>query len=222
MRTTVFRLLLSAVCFLLLCPLSAQNIENTPHIEVTGTAQMEVIPNAITIKITLKEYFEGKFKVTIGEQEAKMKNMLKIAGVDLSKLNLANERADYTMITKKSRDVVTEKIFTLTLSSVPILASTYQVLSDLNINDVKTISATHSQMDSLKQAVKIKAIQDAKEKAKSLVGAIGNKLGKPLIIKENETASVRKNEEDIIEDEYMLAFRKIKIQSSVFVRFAVE
>jgi len=182
---------------------------------------MEVIPNEINVQITLKEYLEGKYKVTVSEQEAKMKNMFKIAGIDLSKLNLANENADFVTVTKKDRDiVVTDKTFILTVTSPYMLTNTFQVLSGLNIKDARVVSVTHSQMDSLQQVVKVKAIQDAKEKAKSLLGAIGSRLGKPLIVRELDLFIVE--DKDIVENEYELVFRKINIQSSVFARFAIE
>ena len=216
-----FSFLLFSLLLFSFLPCFAQNIETNPQIEVIGSAQMEVIPNEINVQITLKEYLEGKYKVTVSEQEAKMKNMFKIAGIDLSKLNLANENADFVTVTKKDRDiVVTDKTFILTVTSPYMLTNTFQVLSGLNIKDARVVSVTHSQMDSLQQVVKVKAIQDAKEKAKSLLGAIGSRLGKPLIVRELDLFIVE--DKDIVENEYELVFRKINIQSSVFARFAIE
>jgi len=234
---TIFSFLFFTFCLLLPHTLFAQNIETTPHIEVIGSAQMEVIPNEVNVQITLREHFDGKFKITIFEQEMKMKNMFKIAGVDLTKLNLANVNADYVTVTKKNKNITAERIYILTVSTVPMLTSSFQVLNDLNIKEARVISATHSQMDSLRQVVRIKALQDAKAKAGASLRAIGNRLGKPLIIKEIDflpfendvilakhidVSNLAKTKEDIIEDEYVLEFKKIKIQSSVFARFAIE
>jgi uncharacterized protein YggE len=225
-------LLLSAFCFLLLpCFSFAQNVETTPHIEVTGNAQMSVVPDVFNVQIVLKEYLDGKFKVTVSEQETKMKNMLKIAGVDLSKLYLKNTDTDYAVVVNRENNTATEKIYTLTLSTLSMLSNAFQVLNDLNINDTKVILATHSQIDSLRQVVRAKAVQDAKEKANFLLKAFGNKLGKPLIIREYDSypymgeplsSADPKTNEDIIENEYILAFKKIRIQSTIYVRFAIE
>ena len=205
----------------LLC--SAQNIENTPYIETIGYAQMEVVPNQINVQITLKEYYDGVYKITIAEQEAKMKNMLKIVGVDLSTIHAGEEKDDYVTFPKKSREVVTEKIYRVTLNGAAMFKSTYQVLNDLNIHDTKVVSVFHSQVDSLRQVVKIRAIQDAKAKADALVSAIGNKLGNPLIIRVTEYGLYSEDlNEDIVEDEYGLELKKIKIQNSIYARFAVE
>ena len=234
---TTFTLLLLVLCFLLSYTLSAQNTETAPRIEVTGNAEIEVIPNVINVQITLKEYLDGQFKVTVSEQETKMRNMLKIAGVDLSKLNLANENADFVTVTKKNRYEAADKTFILTVSSPYLLTNTFQVLNGLNIKDAKVISVTHSKMDSLRQAARIMALQDAKTKANSLIRGIGNRLAKPLVIKEvdfipfendvmrpknTDPANTARTKEGIIEDEYTVEFKKIKIQSAVFVRFAIE
>jgi len=184
---------------------------------------MEVVPNQINVQIALKEYYDGVYKITIAEQEAKMKNMLKIVGVDLSTIHAGEGIDDYVTFPKKNRDVITEKIYRVTLSNAAMFKSTYQVLNDLNIHDVKVVSVFHSQVDSLRQVVKIRAIQDAKAKADALVNAIGNKLGNPLIIRVTEYGLYSEDlNEDIVEDEYGLDLKKIKIQNSIYARFAVE
>jgi hypothetical protein len=213
--TSFFLLFFSLHCF-------AQETENTPYIETTGYAQVVAIPDIINVQITLKEYYDGIYKITIAEQEAKMKNMLKIVGVDLTKISL-EENTDMVTITKKNKEVITEKNYHLTLLGVPMFKNTYQVLNDLNIHDKRVTSVFHSQMDSLRQAVKIKAIQDAKAKANALVNAIGNRLGNPLIIRATELDPLLDDLiEDIVEDDYVLEFKKIIIQSTIHVRFAIE
>jgi hypothetical protein len=207
------------------------NTEITPYIEVTGYAQMSVAPDIFNLQIVLKEYLDGKFKVTVSEQETKMKNMFKIAGVDMSKLRLKNLDNDYVVVINKENNATTEKIYILTLTTLPMLTSTLQVLSDLNINDAQIISATHSQIDTYRQSVRTSAVQDAKDRANSLLKSFGNRVGKPLIIREYEfypygegalIATEEEINEYIVEDEYVLAFKKIRIQSAIFVRFAIE
>jgi len=196
---------------------------------------MEVIPDRINIQIVLREFIDGRFIVKISEQEIKMTNMLKIAGVDVSKLVLADVNADYVIVRKRNTEAITEKVYILTVSTVQMLLNAFQVLNDLKITDASIISVTHSRIDSLQQAIKVEAIQDAKDKARILVRAIGNKLGRPLIIRENNFFPVGGNMilrrtgtsnamevADIVEDENVLEFRKIKIQSSMYARFAIE
>jgi len=229
MRTNPIKNHLVAFCFPFFiflffapCKLLAQNnIETTPHIEVTGSAQIIVIPDEINLQINIKEYYDGGFKITVAEQEAKMKNMLKIAGVDVSKLTPLILNEEYVTIVKRSKNTNDEKRYSLTVSNVSMLVGALQVFNDLNIKDAKIISVTHSNINGLKQEVKTKAILDAKEKAKLLVSALGGKLGKPLIIRDNNIFS-NDEIEDVREDEFVLAFKKIIIQCSIYARFAME
>ena len=48
--------------------------EEQPYIEVTGTAEKEVIPDEIYIGIIIREKYVNKEKVTIEEQEQKLKH----------------------------------------------------------------------------------------------------------------------------------------------------
>lgn len=225
--------------FVTFCALStktvqAQNIENTPYIEVTGNANLEIVPDKIYVQIVLKERIDGKNKITISEQEKKMKDYLKKIGIDLNNLNISDLNADYVTIKKKEKDVITEKKYSLLLNNATTLSKVFIALNELMIDDAYISSVTHTKLDSLKQEVKIKAIRDAKLKAAYLVAAIDNKLGKPLIIRENDyqpyygdmmyakRGNVGMQTEEFVEDEFELEFKKIKVQSSVYVRFAIE
>ena len=96
-------------------------------------------------------------------------------------------------------------------------------------------------MDSLRKEIKIAAIKAAKNKADYLLTAIGEQTGKPLIIKETVENKIssnvnvnfrgsRSNETyyyiDGIKvkdsDENEIQFQKIKIQSSIYVKFSIK
>jgi uncharacterized protein YggE len=197
----------------------AQNIETLPYIEVTGNAKMEVVPNQIYIQIIIRPYTDGSFKVSIAEQESKMKNMFKIAGIDVSSLNTEVENVNFVSYSKKAKENINEKKYYLTVSSLNQLTSAYHVLNDLNIKDVRVTSASHSNIDNLKQEVKALAVQDAKAQACAIFGAFGNKISRPLFIKDNELTT---SGGEVIEDEFSVQIKKVVVQSSVFARFAVE
>lgn len=58
--------------------------EEQPYIEVTGTAEKEIVPDEIHIGITIREKYVNKVKVTIEEQEDKLKNAVSSLGIDLA------------------------------------------------------------------------------------------------------------------------------------------
>ena len=79
-KTLLTLLLFSSIC----CAL-AQN-DTHPFIEVTGTADMEVVPDEIYIAITIMERNNGNHS-TAKEQEEALKNALKAIGLSSSFMN---------------------------------------------------------------------------------------------------------------------------------------
>jgi len=215
--------------------------EEQPYIEVTGTAEKEVVPDEIYIGIIIHEKYVNKVKVTIEEQEEKLKSAVKSLGIDVTNLYLSDANADYVKIRWQKKDVLTKKDFTLKVSNATSVGQVFQELEKLEITDAFISRVSHSKLDSLRKEVKIMAIKAAKDKADYLLAAIGGQTGKPIIIKENEIlplsnvsgvnvrggrsdgqlyyvdgVKVRDKEEDEIQ------FQKIKLQTSIYVKFLIK
>jgi uncharacterized protein len=210
--------------------------KEVPYIEVTGTAEKDLIPDEIYIGITIREKYEGKKKVTIEDQEEKLITIIKTLGIDLKNLYLSDANADKVKIRFQKNDILTKKDYTLKVSNATTVGQIFFELEKLEITDANIVKVSHSQMDSLRKEVKILAIKAAKNKADYLLNAIGEQTGKPLLIRENEISTYRtlsnvntininenesfdnlKNKED---DE--IQFSKIKIQSSIYVKFSIK
>jgi uncharacterized protein YggE len=93
----------------------------------------------------------------------------------------------------------------------------------------------HSEIEKYRKEVKIIAVKAAKEKAGYLLEAIGESVGKPLMIQERESyddvmpiANYRMKAMSAMADSEMapeempeLSFQKITLKYSVFARFAI-
>lgn len=214
--------------------------EDQPYIEVTGTAEKEVIPDEIYIEIVIREKYVNKVKVTIEEQEEKLKNAVKSLGIDLTNLYLSDANADYVKIRWQKKGVLTKKEYTLKVSNATTVGQVFQELEKLDIIDANISRVSHSQMDSFRKEVKIQAIKAAKDKADYLLTAIGEQTGKPMVIMENEilpnqtmaNVNVRGSRSGEMvfyvdgartkSDENEIQFQKIKIQTSIYVKFSIK
>jgi hypothetical protein len=217
--------------------------EEVPYIEVTGFAEKEIIPDEIYIRIIIKERSSGKDKITIDEQEEKMKAAIRSLGIDLQNLSLADANADYVRVHWGKKEVLTQKDYTLKVSNATALGQVFQELDKLEITDAYISKVDHSQIKDLKKEVKIEAIKSAKEKADYLLIAIGEQTGKPLEIKEvevNRTYGIEPRElnvrgsrsdgtayyvdgtKDKSEAVQEIQFQKIKIQSNIYVKFRIK
>src|ERR1700749_949324 len=75
-KIVVFAALLA--CAQIVC---AQSVDLRRKIEVSGVAEQEVTPDIINVSISLKEYMDGKTKITINDLEGQLKKALADAGV---------------------------------------------------------------------------------------------------------------------------------------------
>jgi uncharacterized protein YggE len=215
--------------------------EEQPYIEVTGTAEKEVTPDEIYIGIIIREKYVNKVKVTIEEQEEKLKTALKTLGIDLTNLYLSDANADYVKIHWQKKDILTKKDYTLMVSTATTVGQVFLEFEKLEITEAFISKVNHSKMDSLRKEIKILAIKAAKDKADYLLTAIGEQTGKPLIVKENEIlpnrtlANVNIRGINSIETKYYvdggkmksednneIQFQKIKIQTSIYVKFSIK
>lgn len=215
--------------------------EEQPYIEVTGTAEKEVIPDEIYIGIIIRERYINKIKVTIEEQEDKLKSAVKSLGIDLTNLYLSDANADYVKIRWQKKDVLTKKDYTLKVSNATTVGQVFQELEKLEITDAFISKVSHSKIDSLRKEVRIMAIKAAKDKADYLLTAIGEQTGKPLIITESPQTIYRseinalptRNVNSIAstiggvsssfgDKDNEIQFQKIKLASSIYVKFSIK
>lgn len=209
-----------------------------PFIEVTGVKEMEIVPDEIYIGIIIRERIEDKTKITIEEQEIKLKESIKTLGIDISNLSLSDANADYLRIKWKTKDVILQKDYTLKVTDAATVGKVYLELEKLNIKDAFISKVTHSKIESLRKEARIAAIKDAKDKADYMLMAIGEETGKPLIIKENAffdntttrlTANYMYEEKNSSYGTYggstgkeEVQFNKIKISISVYAKFEIK
>lgn len=240
MKTKIY----SFALFLLFSSMSiAQSTSNeTPFIEVTGTADMEVVPDLIYLKITLGEKNSGtKSKISIEEQEDSLKKALQKIQVDLSKLSLSDATSQYINVTWGKDNVLTTKLYTLLVNNAETLGKVLKELDQLKVSDAYISKVDHSQIITLKQQVRVNAIQAAKAKADYLLNAIGSETGKPLIIREQQNfqsferndvykiRGARASNNSAYIDGYreqdkdsVIQFQKIKLEYSVYAKFEIK
>lgn len=207
-------------------------------IDVIGIAEKEVVPDEIYIRLLIRERQGNKEKITIAQQEEKLKSALVAIGIDLANLYLADADANFIKIKRKPNEVITQKEYTLKVATATQVGKVFQQLDRLEITDAGIMRVSHSQLDSLKKEIRILAIKAAKEKADYLLTAIGEQTGKPLYIYEIETGfmpmvsaamqSPRSEEIANVSDVAIpattdeLQFNKIKLEARISVRFAIK
>ncbi|UTW66210.1 SIMPL domain-containing protein [bacterium SCSIO 12643] len=206
------------------------------YIEVVGNGELEIIPDEIYISITIRERQEGKKKITVESQEVDLKNAVKELGIPMENLTLSDANADYVKVGWTKKDVVSKKSYTLKVADATTVGKVFEKLDALKILDAYISHVSHSKIEEFKKQVRIMAIKAAKDKAEYLLAAIDEKMGNPIVIYEQNSVPnlPRKlmnlrgvsiaSEADYVDGIKQLPeiqFKKIKLQSSIYVKFEI-
>ena len=122
-------------------------LHSVPYIEVTGDAEMEIVPDEIFLRFTLKERYDGKTKINLEDLEKKLKQQLRAGGFDLGKLSLADADADFVTIKRKKKDVLASKDYLLEVSSTKELSDVWEILDKIEVLNAFIQRVDHSKME---------------------------------------------------------------------------
>ena len=217
----------------------AKNFIDQNYIEVTGNAQMEVAPNEIYLKILINEK-DFKGKQDLQQIEKRMIQKLSDIGINISKqLAIKDMVSNFQKYWLKRNQINSSREYQLKVKNAKTAGEVIRELSSLGISDISIEKVENSDIQKYRTEVKIKAIKAAKQKAVLLANAIGQKIGKAIYIREvnnrvfNGLQGRIRGMSSILVKGYNsknapkpkepeISFEKIKLEYSIFVRFALE
>lgn len=227
----IFSLLLASLVSL--AQTGEKNFIDQNYIEVTGTAEMEIVPDQIYLKIVISEKDKGK--KTVEQQEKIMIAILQDLGIDVGKdLLIRDISSNFKSYFLKKTVVQTAKEYQLCLHGADKIGQLLPALEAADISNISVDRVDHSQMDKYRQEVKVKAVKIAKTKASAFAEAIGQQAGRALYIGESEAAylsyqnpmssNIRIRGIGVMADAAapVIDFEKIPLKSSVVVRFELK
>lgn len=220
----------------ILCSHLGAQVQEPPYIEIQARAEKEVVPDQIYVMIALFEIQDGRKSIKLAEQESKLKSIVKSLGLPLSNLSLYNAQANYGNINMwGKKEVIDRKYYSLKVSNAETIGKLYEELNKIYINEAYIYKSEYSQKDSLLQDLRIEAMRKAKNQANVMTRAIGSKVGKPLIIREQqeyypvayENAMMTKGlyeTDDAVSSNMSesMEYKPLKISLSVYVKFGLD
>ncbi|EHQ26941.1 SIMPL domain-containing protein [Mucilaginibacter paludis] len=163
---------------------SAQTVDMRRKIEVTGTAETEVTPDIIYFSISLKEYMDGKSRVSIETLEGELQKALTEAGIPKEDFTINNISGYATYQKKKDPNFLASKQYRIKFHN---LNKINQILASVDAKGIESTyieSSDYSKIEELKNQLKLKALLAAKDKAAFLLNGIGEKLGGAIEVTE--------------------------------------
>ena len=214
-----------------------KNFIDQNYIEVTGKAELEVIPDEIYLKIVVDEK-DFKGKQNLQELEKSMLRKFSKIGIDVSKqLAVKDMASNFQKYWLKGTEIISVKEYQLKVESAKIAGQVIRELGSLGISNISIEKIDHSRLQEFKTEVKVMAIKAAKENASSLTNAVDQKIGKAIYIQEQNNhiynalqgkvasnISIRGYGYDDKQEMEQpdIEFEKIKLEYSILVRFTIE
>jgi uncharacterized protein len=211
-------------------------------INVSGIAEMEVVPDEIYVQVELREYDKkGGGKVDI---ETIKNDFLKAAlSIGLNETDISVQGYQgwdgnlwiYRKNKKRNPDLKASITYLVKLSTTRKMDELVQKLDDEATQNFFISRVSHSKLQEFKRQLKIQAVKAAKEKATYLAEAINEKAGEAITI--NEPNEMTHYPPPVYANRLMKAevgmaagdaqapnidFKKIKLQFEVNATFALK
>jgi hypothetical protein len=186
MRKFLIFLMLTACIF----NASAQQNPFPKTITVSGSAEMEIVPDEIFVAVELKEYYKtGIGKVGLERIKSEFFGLCKKAGLPDSVISIAAYEGGnlYWWRKKKRKDDLLASIsYQLKFTDSKTMDNLVALLDDEATENFQVTGTSHTKLTEFRRQLKIKAIKAAKEKAGYLAEAIDEKAGEAITINEQE------------------------------------
>lgn len=194
MRT---KLLLGVLAWFAACTLQAQEV-NDRYIEVTGTSEIEIVPDKIHYLIEIREYFEEEFdgkskseeyrtKVPLGQIEQQLWKVLIDVGISKEAVR-TQEVGDYWR--RQGQDFLVSKKYDITLTDFKQIDEIVKRIDTRGVNTMRIGELENKDMLVYHQKGKIEALKAAQRKATYLVESLRKKLGDVVRIVEDGNAGM--------------------------------
>lgn len=212
-------------------------------ISVTGSAEMEVIPDEIYVQVDLREYKKrGEEKVDLEKIKTDFLNNCKAVGIADSNIAVASYDG-YNLSAiwrrrKKDPDMFASITYQIKFSNTRLIDQLVDKLDDEATSNFSIVRTAHSKMAEFRKQLKIQAVRAAKDKANYLAESVNEKVGEAITITEPEESS----SSDVVSGRYKsnlasnvvskydafggydngIDYRKIKLRYEVKVLYALK
>lgn len=217
-------------------------------VTVSGSAEMEIIPDEIYVNIELKEYQKkGETKKDLETIKSEFLQSCKTAGIPDSAISIASYNGfnTYYWFRKKKKDPNLNAGITyqVKFKNSDLMDRLVERLDDDATQSFLIVSTSHSKIIEYRKQLKIQAVKAAKEKGIYLAEAIGEKIGETITIHEpaenrfnpyaNMYENARLNVASGVYNKYLdqdnvspkiqeVDFKKMKLRFEVEVVFALK
>ncbi len=208
-------------------------------ISVSGTAEMEVVPDEIYVQISLREYKKGNNKVDIETIRNNFLRNMQALGYTDKEISVQSYsgwdgNAIWYSKKKKNPDLLAGINYWVKVASPAKMDEIVAKLDDEATTNFSIAKVSHSRIEEFKKQLKMEAVRNAKAKAVYLAAAVNEKVGQAITI--NDPAEPETYQPRLYNSAMMMRadaaggeaapmnvdFKKIKLEYSVNAVFALQ
>jgi uncharacterized protein len=174
------------LCAICITPFISKAQEVINKIEVTGKAELEVVPEILNYSITMQEYKKSDgAKVNIETLEKMLTKAVEDLGISKENFSIVNVSGNRPYSPdNKQNSFLENRNYTIRVSSVNEINGLIPKLDSMGISGAYMSRATNRKNPTTEKILRTEAIKDAKEKANSIAESINKKLGDIILIQE--------------------------------------
>ncbi|WP_299758074.1 SIMPL domain-containing protein [uncultured Pontibacter sp.] len=215
----------------------AKNFVDQPFIETSASVDTLVTPDEIYLNVLINEK-DTKGKSSVEELESRMVKTLQELGINTEKnLALNDLGSNFKKYFLKGQDVLKTKVYSLKVDNAQTAGMVILELEKIDVSNIHLDRTEFSGIDQLRLTLKSKAIAKAKKQAEYLVSPLNQKVGTAIFISDQSSPDFSNQLQGrvagIVVTGYGtssksepkpadIQFEKIKVESSVNVKFKLE
>lgn len=164
-----------------------KNFIDQPYLEVTGSADTLLTPNEIYVEINISEK-DTKGRTSLEDLELNMYNTLKSIGINVDKdLKTSDMASNFKFYFLKGKDILKSKQYILKVPDAVIASKVFIELENLGISNTSINRVDYSDLESIRNLMRSKAIENAKIRAVSMTQPLNQTIGPAIYIADNES-----------------------------------
>ncbi|MBC7902861.1 MAG: SIMPL domain-containing protein [Gemmatimonadaceae bacterium] len=214
-----------------------KNFLDQSYLEVSGFADSLVTPNEIFIEITISEK-DDRDRTSLEVMEKRFIDGLISLGIDVQKnLTSSDMLSNYRYYLLKKKDILKSKEYILKVGDAGMASKVFMKLEDLGLSNASISHVNHTELASIRNVCRARAIRNAKATAVAFTAELGQQVGNAIHIVDDAlagplSASNTMNRgflnygETRIQGDKMGAptidFAKIRVNASVNVKFVLK
>ncbi|MEO6454513.1 MAG: SIMPL domain-containing protein [Ginsengibacter sp.] len=210
-------------------------------INVTGSAEMDIVPDEIYVQADLREYKKGGNKFDLETIKSNFLAACRSIGIPDSLISIASYEGNnynyWRWKKKKDPDMYASISYQVKFKDSKKMDELIEKLDDEATANFQIVKTSHSRIQEFRKQLKIEAVKQARQKGIYLTEAIGEKLGEAVTINEpdensvyyytlNKTSNTTLNQSKAMDrssanDNAAIDFKKIKLKYDVTILFAL-